>query len=211
VFDLTTVKELIAKLRRSDPKHALFGAIGHQYQFETPLSEAKLAAWERERGIELPGDYRTYLRELGNGGAGPSYGIFPLGTWDGSGAKLESWDASVGDLAAKFPHRVAWNLPRARLTPPEEFEDDDEEGAWNTALDAEYYERSLLDGAFYICHHGCALRTVLVVTGPERGNVWFDGRPDDTGLVPHTDQHGRHLSFAEWYLAWLHDSARATS
>ena len=41
-----------------------------------PLEE--LAAWEELAKAALPEDYRTYLTQLGNGGAGPAYGLYPL-------------------------------------------------------------------------------------------------------------------------------------
>lgn len=172
MFDVAEASRQLARLREADRNFTVFGASSHRYEFEPRLPESELRVWEREHGIELPPEYRAFLSELGNGGAGPFYGVFPLGMWDGSGGPLESWVDAAGDLRAPFPHREAWNLPPSRLERPEDFESDEEEDAWNEALDAEYYARSLLNGAFWICHHGCALRTALVVTGPERGNVW---------------------------------------
>lgn len=143
----------------------MFGASSHGYVLQPPLPEARVRAWERERGIALPTDCRSFLVELGHGGA----------------------------------------------TPPDDFESDEAEDARNEALDAAYDAPSLLDGAFWICHHGCALRTVLVVTGPERGHVWFDGRADSTGIVPHVDAGSRHLSFGDWYVDSLERALRAAS
>jgi hypothetical protein len=37
-----------------------------------------------------------------------------------------------------------------------------------------------------------------VVTGPTRGQVWFDDRASDGGLMPETDLH-------DWYLRWLYN------
>jgi hypothetical protein len=203
VFDLFSVRRRLELLREADRDRRVFGASDHGYQFEPPLAEPRLRSWERDHGIELPADYRAFIADLGNGGAGPFYGIFPLGLWDGAGGPFESWADTAGDLHAPFPHRAAWNLPASRLEPPEEFDSDDEEDAWHEALDDEYWAPSLTDGAFWVCHHGCALRTLLVVTGPERGNVWYDGRADTSGIAPHVDQDGRHLSFGDWYSVWL--------
>lgn len=65
---------------------------------------------------------------------------------------------------------------------------------------------TLPDGALWICHHGAGLRTLLVVTGPERGNVWFDGRANHRGITPHVDASGTHRSFGAWYIDWLEDA-----
>ena len=56
-------------------------------------------------------------------------------------------------------------------------------------LDADHYPESLTRSWFPICHHGYALRTFLVVSGPERGRVWFDGRPEREDLVTERDSN----------------------
>lgn len=69
---------------------------------------------------------------------------------------------------------------------------------------------SLVNGAIWISHHGCALCTLLVVTGAERGNVWADRRTDYSGIAPHVSRDGRHLRFGEWYVSWLEECVRAS-
>ncbi|WP_190064503.1 hypothetical protein [Streptomyces griseocarneus] len=58
-----------------------------------------------------------------------------------------------------------------------------------------------------IAHLGCALREWLVVSGPERGRVWSDGRADGVDLAPLLDDKlgdkGEPVTFTRWYLAWL--------
>jgi hypothetical protein len=175
------------------------------------VSEGVLTEFETQHRIRLPGDYRAYLSGLGNGGPGPFYGIFPLGVFDGAGDRDVAWaenSAFVGVLAEPFPHREAWNLPAERSLRPEHFASTTEETAWLSQLDAEYWRPGLVNGAFPICHHGCAMRTYLVVEGPETGNVWLDDRASDGGLMPHVDSAGRHMTFAAWYLQWLSDCRR---
>lgn len=208
MVETSELRWLFARLRAADTRLQVFGASSHRYRLEPPLAEPALLTWEREHGVELPGEYRAFLRDLGNGGAGPAYGIFPLGLWDGAGGPLEPWADAVGDLRAPFPHGEAWNLPEARFDVPEGLVGD-EEDAWHSALDEEYW--GAIGGAFWICHHGCAIRTLLVVTGPERGNVWWDDRANQAGVAPHTDATGRHLSFGEWYREWLVNGLREAS
>ncbi len=70
-------------------------------------------------------------------------------------------------------------------------------------FDQLYWDSNLVNGAIPICHHGCALRTWLVVTCDQRGHVWHDGRADQTGLTPHQGPTGEPQTFADWYEAWL--------
>ncbi len=191
MFDPNAIRSALERLRAADPRFEIVGAKGHRYHLNAPIAERELIMWERDHEVTLPDGYRTYLRKLGDGGVGPHYGIFPLGRWDGAGDTLESFSDAVGDLRAPFPHRTAWNLPVERRTLP-----DDLDGG------GKYYDPSLTDGAFWIAQQGAALRTLLVVTGPERGMIWDDLRPAGGGLVPCL------ASFGGWYVRWLEHSLR---
>jgi len=206
-FDVAEVRARLDLLRRLDRGLSVFGASSHQHRFARPLDESQVETFEREHGLHLPEDYRLFLTEVGNGGAGPFYGIFALGEMD-DGADTAPWTDGVltGDLQEPFPHTSAWNLPEHRFQPPEVFDSDEAEEAWHEALDADYFDSSLMNGAIPICHHGCALRTWLVVAGPERGYLWFDGRADHRGLSPHEDAAGQRLTFGAWYCGWLSES-----
>jgi hypothetical protein len=76
------------------------------------------------------------------------------------------------------------------------------------ARDKKYWDEALVAGAFPICHQGCALREWLVVSGPEAGQVWYDGRVHNEGLRPYERADGRRLTFLDWYLDWLDDALR---
>jgi len=97
-------------------------------------------------------------------------------------------------------HQTIWNNLEGQ--PPEDCEDDDAQDAF----DAHYFHTSLVNGAFPICHIGCALREWLVISGPERGNVWYDARPDLAGIHPLKDASGNRLSFLAWYRQWLDEA-----
>jgi hypothetical protein len=122
--------------------------------------------------------------------------------WDGAGGPLEAWEDGkyYGELKRPFPHRAAWTPPDDYLEPPEHFEDDEAEERWHAEADGILYAPELTNGAIPICHHGCALRDWLVLTGPQAGKVWHDRRADFGGLEP------VGLGFADWYQQWLLES-----
>ncbi|WP_394844906.1 SMI1/KNR4 family protein [Pendulispora brunnea] len=149
--------------------------------------------FESTHGIRLPSDYRSFLSELGNGGAGPYYGVFKLGEMDDhSGFKPWTADGIVGNLAKSFPYTTSWNLSAEELERIQTSEDDEE-------ILRVYW--IAIDGAIPICHEGCALRDWLVVSGTEAGRVWHDATADLEGWSPCTFPDGRHMTFADWYLA----------
>ncbi|MBW3596433.1 MAG: SMI1/KNR4 family protein [Planctomycetes bacterium] len=46
------------------------------------LTESQAAAFEKKYAITMPEDYRQFLTQIGNGGAGPYYGMFKLREMD---------------------------------------------------------------------------------------------------------------------------------
>jgi hypothetical protein len=170
------------------------------------LTDAELRAVERQWAIHFPDDYRTFLVEIGRGGAGPAYGILPLVLVEG----VWRWDGDGGDLVSRpqepFPHTSAWN-PVFRERGEEEDEDSywAERDAWDEAV---YWKPEQTHGAICICHEGCATRDWLVVTGPERGHMWLDDRANDGGLMPR-ELLGTRVTFSSWYMRWLGEAERA--
>jgi hypothetical protein len=67
---------------------------------ENPVIEARY-------GLSLPGEYRSFLLEVGDGGAGPFYGIFRLDRSDPPDPCDD--DLLPGFLAGEFPHAQPWN------------------------------------------------------------------------------------------------------
>jgi SMI1 / KNR4 family (SUKH-1) len=197
--------EKLTELRARDRELVVFGASAHRYVLEPALTEQAIKRLEERHGVEFPEEYRVFLVRMGNGGAGPSYGVFPFGKWDGVGADLERWTRKkyvVSSLAESFSFTEAWSLPDERLRPPDEFVSEEEEDEWCRQLDEALSPAELTRGWFPICHHGCALRTYLVVSGPERGHVWYDARAEEGPVRPHVEK-GQRLTFFDWYDRWL--------
>lgn len=75
------VGKLRKQLKRAgekDSDFSRFGADDHKYQLGPPISEETIAAFESRFGVSLPEGYRNFLLWMGNGGAGPFYGLYPL-------------------------------------------------------------------------------------------------------------------------------------
>ncbi|HEY7154669.1 MAG TPA: SMI1/KNR4 family protein [Gemmataceae bacterium] len=96
IDDTTALGNMLRRLRAADLGFRVFGSEHHRYRLGPQLSEGELAAFESANGVRLPEDYRRFLTVVGNGGAGPFYGLEPLGTFG-------------RDLTKPFPFVAATN------------------------------------------------------------------------------------------------------
>jgi hypothetical protein len=216
-FNKDSILRLLYELDRKDPERQLFGARAHEYQLFAPLREPGIAEFEERHQLSLPEDYRFFITEVGNGGAGPYYGLFQFGEQD-DGYDFCKWEQGflVGDLSQPFPHEDDWNLPesfwRQRPDPGPEISLEEEDRlmeAWDKELEEKYWHPRIMNGAIPICHLGCALRHWLVIKGTQRGIVWCDYRVDDKGLHPFRGPDRKPMTFSDWYMYWLNSPREA--
>ena len=78
MLDIPKIKAVLKEASQWDMDYPIFGSHSHAHLFRPPLPMEELDAWEELMELRLPEDYRTYLTCLGNGGAGPAYGIAPF-------------------------------------------------------------------------------------------------------------------------------------
>jgi hypothetical protein len=104
-FNEPTIARLLSQLRQKDRQRSLFGSAKHFYKVNPPIPLSTIEEFEARHGISLPGDYRLFITEIGNGGAGPYYGLFPFGQLE----DRRSWGEGdlVGDVSQPFPHVLA--------------------------------------------------------------------------------------------------------
>ncbi len=183
--DLTRLREKLTWLRTLDRSGrasspsslASFGASQHRHELAPPISPEALADFEATLGLRLPEDYRAFLSCLGNGGAGPFYGLAPLGRWDTEAEPIT--DEALDDDALE-----AW-YERALPTRVADLRRD-------FVLDGPFYSLELdlaekirrhhfpphgahrFDGCVLLCDVGCGESCFLVVRGPRAGEVWID-------------------------------------
>jgi hypothetical protein len=182
---------------------------------DDPLTEDDVSSAERQFGVAFPEEYRGFLLEVGAGGFGPGYGLASFacneGVWGWPEWAAED-PAEQRMLARPFPsdeERARWFeqlqiLENAAIAAGGQ--GDDEEihrvaAAFRAAEDE--LHPAMTAGAIRLSHEGCGYYTWLVVTGEERGNLWFDARCVDEPLAPLWHKRRSRTRFAEWYLEWL--------
>jgi len=143
LFSLEELRVMLEKAKKADAELKQFGAGHHKYQWNPPASLEKIEKFEQEAGVSLPEDYREFLLQAGDGGAGPFYGLFTLG-------QVQGWlDWAVE--SEKMPDLHPGMDVRALKTA---------EGNWRC-------------GCIPIGSQGDTYFTYLLVAGPNRGRVVY--------------------------------------
>lgn len=207
MIDVERIISKIDELNEIDSQRRVFASDSHQYKFNTCLAEVELSQFEEKHGIRLPDDYKEFLLKVGNGGAGPGYGVLPLnqfyhiGKWARRickmfyGGSFELDDVDPKFLSNPFPHIQKWGDD-----PDQELDEEKEVGREDYIKQFNYD----IQGSIALCDHGCGLHNILIVSGPERGKVWYEFRNENHGMGPINN------SFIEWYVNWLDTSIKET-
>jgi hypothetical protein len=124
-------------LKALDAQCQIFGADHHRYQLRPRLLSDEIAGIEARLGVALPIELRSFYQEMGDGGAGPHYGIV-------SSAQLKLVDGRylfVSDQGCG--HGTYLTADRGLIA----FHDvEDDEGYFSTGMSFSAYYNDWLDG-----------------------------------------------------------------
>lgn len=180
MLDVEYIQEAVRKAAFFDMEYKLFGSWAHAHIFKPVLNESELAAWEEIMQINLPEDYKTYLTKLGNGGAGPAYGISPFHLPLYEHLKVSS---IYSDENAKLFNKVAQEWFELSNTDEEELYEQYKQNSpqeqklsfneWEEQFFDKYYdelEQKLMNnGQLFIANQGCSIDIYMILNGTERG------------------------------------------
>ncbi|MEV6326114.1 SMI1/KNR4 family protein [Streptomyces sp. NPDC051909] len=144
-----------------------------------PLTSAEVGEAEGELGIRFPDEYRKYLLHVSAGGRGVNRLWRGPDGWGWWGDRDTNYDL----LTEPFPHPdsyAAYDDELGDREPPRE--DAEAWAVWDDECGV-LQERKTA-GAVYIREGGCGFNHLLVVTGPHRGEVWYDARATCDLIVP---------------------------
>ena len=179
------ILKLLGQAKEKDPDLARFGAYSHQYKLAVPAGEEAIQKFEEQQGIRLPEEYRDFLMLVGNGGAGPYYGLYGL-------------KALKEDLSDSHGVRLYRVMEEPVIYPKMSEEE------WDRMADPEGRRKGEevhpYAGILPIGIQGCTLMTGLMLAGPYRGQVvYYD---EDFCGPPF---FAREKGFLEWYERWLRE------
>ncbi len=193
------IDRVLAQARRIDQKFDLFGASTHHYQLNPPLEASFVRGVEEKYGFRLPEEYFHFITQVGDGGAGPDYGIYPFMT------KLAKSDSPQAEcyrqeyrrsLAVPFTPRPMQpdDLEAHAIATREAYEKTPERYFVYEKPETEY-EWCELNGFFILGTHGCQWDFGIVTAGERRGQVFDYDNSDAYGFVA--------ASFDAFYQQWL--------
>jgi SMI1 / KNR4 family (SUKH-1) len=182
----------VNNLKIKDPFFLVFGASSHQYNFNPIKSDEELQQFEGRFNIQLPEEYRSFLKIVGNGGGGPYYCVEPLE--NSLFLSLDYPDTKfINNPSLSFSFTDAWNMNLG---------DSDEDGFEDR--EKGYFDTKWSDGLLRISNFGCGISMNLVVNGEEYGNIWVDDRCNNNGIYPYRNsKNAKRVGFLDWYESWL--------
>lgn len=196
-FKREEIIKILNEAQKIDSQFELFGTSKHQYKLNSPISASFVRDVEERYGFTLPEDYFYFITEVGDGGAGPEYGISPFTNFleKGSSTRAEKfYEAYRCSLANPFvPRRMgADEVEDFAITTKKAYEQNPEryfvyEKDENALCDT--------DGFFVLGTYGCQWDFGLIITGEKRGCVF---RTDNEGAYSFEAQ-----SFNDFYQNWL--------
>lgn len=192
---LLSIRPRLAELAILDSKLYLHGADQHRYQLAPPSDESEIVAFETRHKVVLPSDYRRFLLEVGSAGAGPYYGLNPLGDFQ----HLREKSLPEDFFAMPFPLRHWLDITNNP----------------GNLSQSEIHSNHWVTGTLCLSHQGCGMYDLLVVSGAESGHVWTDDRTNDLGIFPlapnraelgQSSEDAQIFTIAEtsrtWFLDW---------
>ena len=185
------IRALVSKAAMADRGNKVFGAEKHKYKLNPPISMEKVREFEEKYRIKLPDEYVFFLTEVGNGGAGPYYGLYPLEKLTLYNPFLEkrctNGKIEQSLLIDKNLTIECWNRKMEVL------EDDDKE--------YESIYAQVIEGILIIGTQGCTYDNLLMYRGSEAGKMVYI----DWNLEPDYPPFFTHMTFLEWYTRFFEE------
>jgi hypothetical protein len=179
------VRRRIEMLAVADAGRRVFGASKHGYRVSVQHEDGAIERLEAAVGTPVSDAHRALLRVVGDGGAGPYYGLLSV---EESLARITRRSGMLAGLARDCP--LESDVPIGELVPQEptwaehvsRLESDPASEDRFDELAAHYGAPPFSDGVLPICDYGCGDFFFLVMRGPKRGSVWANCLDGATGL-----------------------------
>lgn len=174
------IKLLVKRAGEVDKTREVFGASKHQYSLNQVVSMDNIYRFESKYNIKLPAEYVFFLTMVGNGGAGPYYGLYTL---ENSIIHNEYPDAiSKQAFINKHLTKEMWKIMMDKLEESDDTQYDE--------IMEQVYSGLIITGT-----QGCTYDNLLMLNSSEEGKIVYI----DWNLQPEYGPYFTHMTFLEWY------------
>lgn len=177
-----------------DKNFKLFGASSHKYRLNDPVSVDFVRAAEEKYAFALPDDYFRFITEIGDGGAGPDYGLYSFEEFI-TKDKYPANEEVRQSLRLPFEIRPMTAEDEASSILAEGFLEQNRERCFvDPRSEGDDFD-PLPRGFLVIMTRGCQYDVGIALSGEHRGQVFDIGYEGDFILTAN--------SFEEFYRQWL--------
>lgn len=192
------IEEILNQARSIDPDCVMFGASAHQYRLNPPIEKSFVEKIEKQYGFQLPEDYFRFITQIGDGGAGPDYGIQPFSSFLRKDCSLwveKCRKAYRHSLAKPFTPRPmrADELEEYAIATREQYEKEPDRYFVYENFDPDDWSET--NGYFNLGTHGCQWDYGIITAGEKFGQVFDIDNECAYYLLAN--------SFDEFYQDWL--------
>ena len=162
-----------------DPQFEINGVDSHQYRLNPPVDPAFVRAAEEEYHFRFPEDYVQFITEVGDGGAGPGYGLYPFGYY-----RTEVKSAKEAKARETYLHGLGRELQLLPIEPEwvedfciskEEYKKNSEKYFRGNRGSFDWHNGILYGpyGFFHLGTYGCGRDFGLITAGERYGQVFI--------------------------------------
>lgn len=192
------ILEILEKAKHIDSRYELFGADKHKYRLNPPISASFVRSLEEKYEFSFPTDYFHFVTEIGDGGAGPDYGIYPLNDLIKKARTTRAEEYCVeyrNSLKNEFKPRLMKldEIDNFIIASRKELEENPND--YFVYENADENAECISDGFYVLGTPGCYSDFGMAVTGEMRGKIFLT---DNMGAY-----HILSDSFEEFYQNWL--------
>ena len=180
------LRELVKRAGKADQGRKVFGSGAHDYRLKPPATLEEVRQFEHRFHLTLPPEYVFFLTKVGNGGAGPYYGLYSLEELGKYTEYLNQYTEADRDGLPAFIQREMSARDWAAAMEEAEEADDEE------------YDRLMkrvCSGLLVIGTQGCTYDHLLMWKGGEQGKVVYI----DWNLEPEYGPFFTGMTFLQWY------------
>ena len=181
------IKNLVEMAGKKDAGYKVFGSAKHKYRLNPVITLDAVHQFENQHHLTLPEEYVFFLTKVGNGGAGPYYGLYSLEELERHTEYLGSYgEGDREEMPAFIDSSMCMAEWSKTMKKAEEITDDEEYDAMM---------KQVCSGLLVIGTQGCTYDNLLMWKGSEAGKMVYI----DWNLEPEYGPFLTGMTFLEWY------------